>query len=110
MAAAKYLLSSDFKTAHGFDYEKIWLIGGSAGGYLALWTHVNLPVAKVAGTIAFSPIAAPWPDYRPFPGRYSGAAESNKVGHCIWRPNSSPHHLLSLFGRRIRCFVGATIP
>ena len=71
VAAAQYLLSSEFKSRYGFGYDKIWICGGSAGGHLALWTLVNLPANKVAGCIAISPIGDPAPDYAKHPSRYS---------------------------------------
>lgn len=166
--AAEFLLSSGFKSEHGFAYDKIWICGGSAGGHLALWTLVNLPTDKVAGAVAISPIGDPVPDYATHQSRYtqlfegevdlaaldpctritSGMApllithaiddtvvpvqssrnfasayaaagnsvesfeyandiEPNQEGHCIWRPDLTPHKLIASLEQRISNFVRA---
>lgn len=71
VAAARYILSSEFKSQYGLSYDKIWICGGSAGGHLALWTLVNLPPNNVAGCVAISPIGAPSIDYAKNSSRYS---------------------------------------
>lgn len=85
--AANYILSDAFKRQYGFGYEKIWICGGSAGGHLALWTLVNLPVNAVAGAVAISPIADPAPDYAIHPGRYeplfAGDVDLDAMNPCL---------------------------
>lgn len=60
--AAKWLLAPEFTEVSGLAPVKIWICGGSAGGHLALWTLVNLPSNKVAGTISISSVGDPEPD------------------------------------------------
>lgn len=57
--AANFLLSEGFKTRYGLRYQKIWILGGSAGGHLALWTLTHLPTNSVAGVISISSIGNP---------------------------------------------------
>ena len=87
IAAANYVLSSEFKSQYGFGYDRIWLCGGSAGGHLALWTLVNLASDKVAGAIAISPIGDPGLDYAKTPTRYSalfdGAPNLDAMNPCL---------------------------
>ena len=87
VAAAQYLLSSEFKNRYGFGYDKIWICGGSAGGHLALWTLVNLPTNKVAGCVAISPIGDPASDRAMNPSRYSAlfgdAIDLDAMNPCL---------------------------
>lgn len=57
--AAKFVLSDDFKAKYGLGYRKIWILGASAGGHLALWTLTHLPKDQVAGVISISSCADP---------------------------------------------------
>lgn len=70
VTAANFVLSDEFKRQYGLAYDKLWIVGASAGGHLALWTHVNLPKDKVAGTMALSAIGDPVPDSAFAPSRY----------------------------------------
>ena len=70
VTAANFVLSDEFKRQYGLAYDKLWIVGASAGGHLALWTHVNLPKDKVAGTMALSAIGDPAPDSAFAPSRY----------------------------------------
>ncbi len=69
VAAAKFILGGGL-APHGLKPSRIWVIGASAGGHLALWTGLNLPHEKVAGVISVSGIADPVPDARANPKRY----------------------------------------
>jgi len=71
VAAAKFLLSDAFAAQHGLTPKNIWVIGGSAGGHLALWTALSLPSEQVAGVVSISGIADPRPDLAVNPARYS---------------------------------------
>jgi acetyl esterase/lipase len=70
LAAARFLLSDDFRARHGLRHREIWLVGASAGGHLALWTLVNLPPDSVAGVISISSIGGPFQDFAAHPERY----------------------------------------
>lgn len=168
--AAEFMFSDDFAKACGVRPRQIWVMGGSAGGHLALWTGLTLPLEKVAGIVSISGIGDPLPDAQCNPGRYralfGGAdpraelydsmnplklirqngpkilcthatgdkvvpiesaknfaaayrAAGNRIeffeyphdiepgltGHCIWRPGSDPHRLISALERTIAGFV-----
>ena len=70
LKAADFLLNGDIPELAGVKREKIGVIGGSAGGHLALYTGLKLPPEKVRNIIAISPIGDPLPDYRVHPERY----------------------------------------
>ena len=72
IAAANYLLSSQFAQQYGINCEKVWPCGGSAGGHLALWVGVKLPPADVGGIISISGIGDLIPDEAVNPSRYVG--------------------------------------
>lgn len=61
LAAANYLLA---------DYQRIFILGSSAGGHLALMTGLRLPPERIAGIIAISAIGDLAPDKEINPGRY----------------------------------------
>ena len=69
--AANWLLSKEFAETYGLKPARIWVIGGSAGGHLTLWTALSLPADRLAGAIAISPIADPAPDCAVHRGRYT---------------------------------------
>ena len=82
--AANWLFSDGFRSHAGFSPRKIFVCGGSAGGHLALWTALNLPMDKVAGAISISGIADMEPDRAAHPGRYrwmtdEGMPEANPI-------------------------------
>ena len=70
VAAAKFMFSDAFARAAGVRPKEIWVLGGSAGGHLALWTGLSLPAEKVAGIVSISGIADPVPDAARDPRRY----------------------------------------
>lgn len=61
LAAANYLLA---------DYQRIFILGSSAGGHLALMTGLRLQPERIAGIIAISAIGDLAPDKEINPGRY----------------------------------------
>lgn len=69
LKAADFILRGGL-AAHGVKPSKIWIIGASAGGHLALWTGLNMKAGQVAGVISISGIADPVPDCRDHPQRY----------------------------------------
>ena len=69
LKAAKFMLTGGLR-AYGVSPRRIWLIGGSAGGHLALWTGLGLPSEQVAGVVSVSGIADPMPDAVAHPDRY----------------------------------------
>jgi len=69
--AARFVLSDGFKKRFSLSHDKIWICGGSAGGHLALWTLVNLPVGDVAGCVSISAIGDPKPDFLAHRERYN---------------------------------------
>lgn len=70
LQAADFLLNGGL-AAHGVKPSKIWTIGASSGGHLALWTGFKLPAGRVAGAISVSGIADPLPDAEANPKRYT---------------------------------------
>jgi acetyl esterase/lipase len=72
LAAARYLLSDEFKQRSAIDCKKIWVCGGSAGGHLALWTGLSLPPEQVGCIISISGIGDLVPDEKAHPSRYVG--------------------------------------
>ena len=69
LKAAEFILRGGF-AAQGLKPSRIWIIGVSAGGHLALWTGLNLKAEQVAGIISVSGIADPIPDAKANPNRY----------------------------------------
>lgn len=69
LAAARFILDGGLGK-FGLRPKRIWTIGGSAGGHLALWTGLNLPADKVSGIVSISGIADPGPDLERNPARY----------------------------------------
>ena len=68
--AAEFMFSDGFAAEAGVRPKNIWVIGGSAGGHLALWTGLSLPGDRVAGIVSISGIADPEVDYPSHPGMY----------------------------------------
>jgi acetyl esterase/lipase len=68
--AANFLLNSSIEEFSSFNRDKIFLIGASAGGHLALFTGLQLPQEKVAGIVSISGISSIIPDYELSPERY----------------------------------------
>ena len=69
LKAADFMLHGGL-AAHGVKPDRIWLIGASAGGHLALWTGLKMKTEQVAGIISVSGIADPLPDAKANPKRY----------------------------------------
>ena len=68
--AANWLFTEAFSRHAGFSPKKIYVCGGSAGGHLTLWTLVNLPPERVAGSISISAVGDPSIDFQIHGGRY----------------------------------------
>ena len=68
--AARFVLSEDFGKRFGLPNQKIWLVGGSAGGHLALWTLGHLESKQVAGVVSISAVGDPRIDHQVNPKRY----------------------------------------
>lgn len=69
LSAAEFVLGGGLSD-HGVKPGRIWLIGASAGGHLALWTGLSMKPESVAGIISVSGIADPIPDAKEHPRRY----------------------------------------
>lgn len=69
LKAAEFMLGGGL-AAHGVKPARIWIIGASAGGHLALWTGLSMKPESVAGIISVSGIADPLPDAKEHPKRY----------------------------------------
>lgn len=67
--AADFLLGGGL-AAHGVVPDRLWIVGVSSGGHLALWTGFHLPPERVAGVVSISGIADPVPDAAANPHRY----------------------------------------
>ena len=72
LQAARFMFTDAFAAAAGRSPKKIWVMGGSAGGHLALWTALSFPAEKIAGVVSISGIADPEVDYPSHPGMYAG--------------------------------------
>ena len=59
--AANFMFTDGFAAASGVKPRRIWVMGGSAGGHLALWTGLTLPSERVAGIVSISGNADPGP-------------------------------------------------
>ena len=70
LKAADFILRGGL-AAHGVKPQRLWIIGASAGGHLALWTGLNMKTEQVAGIISVSGIADPLPDAKANPKRYT---------------------------------------
>ncbi len=71
IAAAWALLNGDISEASCLDRRKVLVLGGSAGGHLALMTGLRLPPERVLGIISISGINSVVEDHAHSPGRYS---------------------------------------
>ena len=72
LEAARFLLSADHPEFAGNDRGKIFVVGASAGGHLALMTGLRLPSSQVSGIVSISGIAKLEPDMKLHSDRYSG--------------------------------------
>lgn len=66
--AVRWLIASDSP----IDRQKIFVVGGSAGGHYALLTGLDLPRGTVRGIVSISGIDDVFVDSRAFPRRYLG--------------------------------------
>ena len=69
LMAGEFIFSDEFAAKTGAKPKSILVIGGSAGGHLALWTGLKLG-AKCDHIISISGIADPAPDRAAHPDRY----------------------------------------
>jgi acetyl esterase/lipase len=69
LKAADFLLSSGDGTP-ALRRDRLFVIGASAGGHLALMTGLRLPPEKVSGVVSISGVADLAPDMLNFPSRY----------------------------------------
>ncbi len=102
LEAAKFLLQSERDEFKGMDRSRIFSIGVSSGGHLALMTGMKLDPQKVAGIVSISGIADPKPDY------LENAIRYQKLFRCEDVPDSdlelmSPLPLLSADTPPILC-------
>ncbi len=70
LKAAQFALTTDRPEFRGICQKRILVIGGSAGGHLALMTGLRLPAEKVSGIVSISGIAEIPSDRKANPGRY----------------------------------------
>ena len=98
--AAEFMFSDAFAAEAGLRPKKIWVIGGSAGGHLTLWTALKLPSEKVAGAVSISGIADPEVDYPSHPGMYRGLFGAETVTKDM-RDTMSVMKLIRPHGPRI---------
>ena len=70
LEAARFLLSADHPEFAGTDRGKIFVVGASAGGHLALMTGLRLPAGQVSGIVSISGIAKFEPCMKLHPDRY----------------------------------------
>ncbi len=68
--AAEFLLTANIPELADCRREQCWVVGASAGGYLALATALALGKKRVCGCIAVSAIGDPAPDCARHPDRY----------------------------------------
>ena len=57
LEAARFFLSAERPEFSGLRREKLFVVGGSAGGHLALMTGLRLPADQVSGIVSISGIA-----------------------------------------------------
>ncbi len=67
--AGEFMFSDEFAAKTGLKPKKIMVIGGSAGGHLALWTGLKLG-EKCDKIVSISGIADPEPDFKAHPERF----------------------------------------
>ena len=83
----------------GLRPRKIHVVGGSAGGHLALWTGLKLGGAKVSDIVAISPIADPAPDCAAHRGRFQALFHAAPTPALL--DSMSPLKLVGPSGPRI---------
>ncbi len=70
LEAGRFFLDARIPEFQGFARSRIFVMGGSAGGHLALMTGLRLPPERVAGIVSISGIADVEPDFAANPNRY----------------------------------------
>lgn len=70
LAGAEFLLTGDIAELRGVKREKVLVIGGSAGGHLAVMTGLRMPPEKVSGIVSISGINSVTSDHPFAPVRY----------------------------------------
>lgn len=70
LEAGRFFLDAEIPEFQGFNRKRIFVMGGSAGGHLALMTGLRLPPERVAGIISISGIADVEADFPIDPMRY----------------------------------------
>ncbi len=70
LEAARFFLTAEHPDFSGFRREKLFVVGASSGGHLALMTGLRLPAHQVSGIVSISGIAKLEPDMELSPGRY----------------------------------------
>lgn len=71
LEAADFFLNADRPELCGFDRRRVFVVGASAGGHLALMTGLRLPPERVSGIVSISGIDDPRADWKIAPGRYT---------------------------------------
>lgn len=102
LSAANFLLNTSHSGFQGIDRRRIFVIGGSAGGHLALMTGLRLPPCRVAGIISISGIAAPESDFAWDTARYTQLFQHERVTREEMR-SISPAFYLSKTSPAILC-------
>ena len=70
LEAARFFLTADQPEFAGLRREKLFVVGASSGGHLALMTGLRLPAHQVSGIVSISGIAKLEPDMKLSPERY----------------------------------------
>lgn len=70
LEAARFFLTADRPEFAGLSRKKLFVMGGSAGGHLALMTGLRLPPDQVSGIVSISGIAKLETYLDPVPYRY----------------------------------------
>lgn len=70
LEAADFLLNADVPEFRPFDRRRVFVVGASAGGHLALMTGLRLPPERVSGIVSISGIGDPGEDMKLSYGRY----------------------------------------
>ncbi|MDO4584956.1 MAG: alpha/beta fold hydrolase [Planctomycetia bacterium] len=89
LKAAEFLLDSpEMEKLAKIDRSKVFVIGASAGGHLALMTGLRLPTERVSGIVSISGIADLEPDRKANSGRYEPFLGKNPSAELL--KNASP--------------------
>lgn len=83
LTAAEFLRNSDPPGPPPGSARRLFIVGASAGGHLALMTGLRLPTAAVAGIVSISGIADLVPDMKSTPDRYQSFWSHPPADHEI---------------------------